>query len=447
MSIATHEAGIAKGPAAQPGGVSGAGSAITRPALAAEAAAELAKLQQMIASEDGRRRVLRDYLERNMKPQLHFYWLSERDRADGRKPSLSKDGAMNLAELYRCRIDPTREIEHEPGGHMTVVTRVRLVHRESGEVVATADGLCTTHESKYAYRWIFGSEAESLGIDKAVAPKRTIKTKRGDALQYRIPNEAIADQHNTVLKMSFKRAAVAASLLLPMVSELFTQDLEEQIEEKSRQVEGAEEVRPRTRKEIIAGIMAAGDRAKALGVDRAKMIERVEQQLGKKLETKKLSDEELGKVAAIVEQIVAEHEPEVDPFNGTHAETPVTEPTPGAGVPVEAVRPEEQAIASAPTISDAADRAEAERAAGPGPAETPEPAAFGLNRDHELAQLEATMAQVEDWGQITAVGWIFKNYGRPIKAMSAADLQDVREELEGLLMAGGFDPAAPVRRG
>jgi hypothetical protein len=44
-----------------------------------------------------------------------------------------------------------------------------------------------------------------------------------------VPNQDLPDVYNTVLKMSGKRAMVDAVLKLPLVSELFTQDLEEQI--------------------------------------------------------------------------------------------------------------------------------------------------------------------------------------------------------------------------
>lgn len=45
-----------------------------------------------------------------------------------------------------------------------------------------------------------------------------------------MPNEDAADQYNTVLKMAEKRSLVDAGLKLPLVSELFTQDLEEQVD-------------------------------------------------------------------------------------------------------------------------------------------------------------------------------------------------------------------------
>jgi hypothetical protein len=137
-------------------------------------------------------------------------------------------------------------------------------------------GFCSSRESKYRYRWIDEATADLLSVDKAKAHKKkgsafefdfavskaetsgkygkpaeywakwqaAIKsgkatkvqkeTKNGmregwqvDAVQYRVPNPDIADQINTVLKMSMKRAYVAATVVSANVSDRFTQDVED----------------------------------------------------------------------------------------------------------------------------------------------------------------------------------------------------------------------------
>src|SRR5208337_3655678 len=44
---------------------------------------------------------------------------------------------------------------------------------------------------------------------------------------YRVPNLDVADQINTILKMSQKRALVAATLIVTGLSDHFTQDIED----------------------------------------------------------------------------------------------------------------------------------------------------------------------------------------------------------------------------
>jgi len=76
-------------------------------------------------------------------------------------------------------------------------------------------------------------------IDRAIADGTAVETERktstGKKLQawmipgilYRVPNENIFDQVNTIKKMAQKRALVAATLVAVNASEFFTQDLED----------------------------------------------------------------------------------------------------------------------------------------------------------------------------------------------------------------------------
>jgi hypothetical protein len=143
-------------------------------------------------------------------------------------------------------------------------------------MIAEADGSCNSRESKYRWRWVGvqdipenlrganltkrgGTTSEfDFAIDKAetggqygkpaaywqafrdaieagTARKITKKTKAGkemaaweiDTTVYRVPNEDIASQVNTVQKMSQKRAFVAVTLIGVNASEFFTQDVED----------------------------------------------------------------------------------------------------------------------------------------------------------------------------------------------------------------------------
>lgn len=56
--------------------------------------------------------------------------------------------------------------------------------------------------------------------------------RRGEGTEERVENIDIADTYNTVLKMAKKRAHVDAILTVTAASDIFTQDLEENIEDR-----------------------------------------------------------------------------------------------------------------------------------------------------------------------------------------------------------------------
>ena len=176
------------------------------------------ELRAMVAQEIELRSIIVDYYRSQMVASKHYYTLQA-----GQKPALSKEGALNLCSLFKVRVSAQAPCEQfHADGHYSVRYRVHLVSMRSGEVIADGDASCSTRESKYAYRWVKASDAPSF-LDIKALPSR--KGRYG--MQYRIPTPDLADHYNTVLKMAYKRAIVAAALCLPLVSELFTQDLEE----------------------------------------------------------------------------------------------------------------------------------------------------------------------------------------------------------------------------
>lgn len=188
-------------------------------------------LREEVERERALRTVVLDYYKSQLKQGHHYYNLPGEGR--NRKPALAKEGALNLCSLFKVTPDP--EEPHEvlsPDGHYTVRYRYHLRSVRTGQVVATGDGSCSTREAKYAYRWLWERDVPK-DADKDTLPKRRLKTRNGWATQYRVPNDDLADTYNTVLKMASKRALVEAVLKLPLVSELFTQDLEEQITDRT----------------------------------------------------------------------------------------------------------------------------------------------------------------------------------------------------------------------
>ena len=178
------------------------------------------ELRAMVAQEIELRAIIVDYYRSQMVSSKHYYTLQA-----GQKPALSKEGALNLCSLFKVRVAAQAPCEQYHGdGHYSVRYRVHLVSIRSGEVIADGDASCSTRESKYAYRWVKASDVPPF-LDAAALTTR--KGRYGTL--YRVPTLDLADHYNTVLKMAYKRAIVAAALCLPLVSELFTQDLEETV--------------------------------------------------------------------------------------------------------------------------------------------------------------------------------------------------------------------------
>lgn len=149
------------------------------------------------------------------------------------KPSLLDPGASKLIGFFQCRprhklLERFYDKDEEGYEHIRYVVACELVQESTGKVVAEGVGSCSSDEVKYKYRWYFSSELKRMGMSKDeihALPEREIQTSRGKAKQYRARNPEIPDLDNTIFKMSAKRAAVDATLQLPGVAAVFTQDV------------------------------------------------------------------------------------------------------------------------------------------------------------------------------------------------------------------------------
>lgn len=147
------------------------------------------------------------------------------------KPSLYKPGAEKLCELYGfAAIVKSREEERSfETGFYRVSFTLQMVHRGSGTVVGEGVGECSTNESKYMYRWVSEYklpkhlDKDELLFEEKDEWKDGQKTGR-TYRQYRVPNEDLFSQWNTVLKMAYKRAYVGLTLQCTRSSGIFTQE-------------------------------------------------------------------------------------------------------------------------------------------------------------------------------------------------------------------------------
>ena len=182
---------------------------------------------------------IQEIMKEVMKEGVHYGTIPGTD-----KPSLLKAGAEKLCMVFRLGPDYEITDKEREGEHLTLTSKCTLTHIPTGQKVGSALGSCSTMESKYAYRK--GSrvcpECASSAIIKGKAEFGggwlCYKAKGGCGAKFkdgdkaiekqeigRIANEDKADQYNTVLKMSNKRALLAAVLNATAASDIFNQDL------------------------------------------------------------------------------------------------------------------------------------------------------------------------------------------------------------------------------
>lgn len=181
-------------------------------------------------------------MERAMKPGVHYGTIPGIT-----KPTLLKPGAETLNVLLRLAPSYESERVFHEGGHLTVVSKCTLTHIPSGLVIAEGEGLCSTRETKYAYRQgkrrcpkcgaeaIVRSTRKSAyfcisnegGCGERFAFKSDAARELDGQETGRADNPDLPDTWNTVLKMADKRALVAAVLNGTAASDVFTQDVED----------------------------------------------------------------------------------------------------------------------------------------------------------------------------------------------------------------------------
>jgi hypothetical protein len=141
------------------------------------------------------------------------------------KPSLYQPGADKFCSLYNLAkmIVHKDENKNFETGHYDVTVRIQLVHRGSNIVVGQLEGSCSTMESKYRYRWVYENKIPK-GVDKDTLHCEEFDGRNGKYKKYRIENEDLFSQWNTVLKMAIKRAYVGCTLASTGLSGLFSQE-------------------------------------------------------------------------------------------------------------------------------------------------------------------------------------------------------------------------------
>lgn len=147
------------------------------------------------------------------------------------KPTLFKPGAEKIAKLLELAdaYQVEDKIENWTGnGMFHYKVKCQLIHIGSGKLISEGMGECNSMESKYRYRWLAADKLPP-GTDttKLVQKENTNKATGGHWTTFRMDNEDLFSQVNTILKMAKKRALVDAALSAGRLSQLFTQDVED----------------------------------------------------------------------------------------------------------------------------------------------------------------------------------------------------------------------------
>lgn len=165
------------------------------------------------------------------------------------KPSLLKPGAEKLGMMFRLSPAYTITRREHSNGHLEFEVMCRLTHIKTLEVWGEGVGSCSTLETKFRYRkaeqtcpkcgkptiikgkkeygggWICFAKKGGCGAKFQDGDKDIENQNMG-----RVEHDNPADYYNTVLKMAKKRAQVDAILTATAASDIFTQDVEEMVD-------------------------------------------------------------------------------------------------------------------------------------------------------------------------------------------------------------------------
>lgn len=163
------------------------------------------------------------------------------------KPTLLKPGAEKTAKILNCAdlYHVVKDIEDWEKPFFYYQVKCQLMEISTQTVISEGIGSANSMEDRYRWRWVFPNELpDELCIivkhtdkDDERKPRPELTSKKIWSkkyqkyyFQYRIENENVYTQVNTILKIAKKRALVDAALSAGRLSDIFTQDLEDTYE-------------------------------------------------------------------------------------------------------------------------------------------------------------------------------------------------------------------------
>ncbi|BAH07964.1 hypothetical protein [Clostridium kluyveri] len=147
------------------------------------------------------------------------------------KPTLLKPGAEKILMLMglTSEYNIIEKIEDYDKGIFAYT--IKCILRKNGQKITEGVGSCNSKEDKYRWRWVKEDDLP-MGIDKDAVKS---KVDNYGHTKYKVENDDICSQANTILKMAKKRAQVDATLTVASLSEIFTQDIEDMAQFQERE--------------------------------------------------------------------------------------------------------------------------------------------------------------------------------------------------------------------
>ncbi|MGI2294137.1 hypothetical protein [Paenibacillus sp. GXUN7292] len=265
----------------------------------------------------------REFFREVMQPGVDYGIIPGTD-----KPTLYKPGAEGLCEFYNLAPTIGGKVEdknHETGYYSVDIT-IRLIHRNTGSIIAEGVGHANTYENRYRWRW-YSDYKLPKGLDKAsLFTEERDEWKNGRKTgntytMYRVENDDMHSIWNTVLKMAKKRALVDAVLSATRSSGIFAQT-EEELDaylngnDPEEEAEGSVTTRKstsptKTTKSATAGRSASGSKPNGSFSEKNRAFDLAKQFNGGTMDWKWLTDravEALGRSIGKVVQDVADNE-------------------------------------------------------------------------------------------------------------------------------------------
>jgi hypothetical protein len=190
--------------------------------------------------------LIQDVMQKVMKDKEHYGVIP----GCWDKPTLLKPGAEKLSLTFRMAPDYEIETVDMGRGHREFRIKCSLKYIPTGAFLGMGVGSASTMETKWRYRnadpeitekqvpreyWDLKKSDSNKAQDMLGGRGFTTKKVNGVWMIAKLTGEKIehdnpADYYNTCLKMAKKRALVDAVLTVTAASDIFTQDIEEMVE-------------------------------------------------------------------------------------------------------------------------------------------------------------------------------------------------------------------------
>jgi len=145
------------------------------------------------------------------------------------KGTLFKPGAEKLLRIHGLvdTYEVVEKIEDWDKGIFYYFIKCILRDYKTGRIVSEGLGSCNSKENKYRWRWVTEKELPQ-NVDKNALSKKTMNGQYGNFILYKLENDDIFSQVNTIQKMAKKRALLDAALSACRLSSIFTQDIDDE---------------------------------------------------------------------------------------------------------------------------------------------------------------------------------------------------------------------------